>query len=301
MPKPGPKEALVKVAAAGVNFVDVYHRTGLYKLPLPVALGIEGAGIVEAVGPGAHEVAVGDRVGWVQVQGSYATHVLVPEDRIVKLPSKVEPRDAAALLEHAMTAHYLSHSTYPIQSGDTCLVHAAAGGVGSFLTQFAKRRGARVIATVSTAEKERVARDVGADEVIRYTERDFVAEVKRLTDGKGVRVVYDGVGKATLPKSLECVARRGTLVSYGQASGAPEPIDPLALQRQGSIYLTRPSLVHYTATREEYLDRARTVLDLYTSGALTLRLDRTYPLAEVAKAHEAIESRQTKGKVLLIP
>ena len=300
-PEAGANEVRASVAAAGVNFIDVYHRTGLYKLPLPLGIGIEGAGTVEAVGADVRDVAVGDRIAWVQVQGSYATHALVPAERVVKLPDGVDLREGAALLEHGMTAHYLSHSTYAVKAGDTCLVHAAAGGVGALLVQLAKLRGARVIGTVSSEAKERRAREAGADEVIRYTEVDFESEVRRLTGGKGVSVVYDGVGKATFLKSLGCLARRGTLVWYGQASGPPDPLDPQLLQQKGSLYLTRPSLIHYTATREEYQESARAVLDLYTQGKLRLRIDRTFPLEQAAAAHASIESRETMGKVLLLP
>ena len=300
-PEPGPNEVRASVAAAGLNFIDVYHRIGLYKLPLPLRLGIEGAGTVEAVGSSVRDVAVGDRIAWVQVQGSYATHALVPAERAVKLPEGMGFRDGAALFEHGMTAHYLSHSTYAVKSGDTCLVHAAAGGVGALLVQLAKLRGARVIGTVSSEAKERRAREAGADEVIRYTEVDFESEVRRLTGGKGVNAVYDGVGKTTFLKSLGSLAPRGMLVWYGQASGPPDPFDPLLLMQKGSLYLTRPSLVHYSSTREEYQERARAVLDLYASGKLRLRIDRTFPLEQAAAAHAAAESRETMGKVLLIP
>lgn len=300
-PEPGPSAVLVAVAAAGVNFIDVYHRKGFYKLPLPLGIGIEGAGTVAAVGSSVTDLAVGDRVAWVHGQGSYATHALVPREWAVRLPAEMGFREGAALLEHGMTAHYLSHSTYAVKPGDTCLVHAAAGGVGAMLVQLAKLRGARVIGTVSTEAKERVAREAGADEVIRYTEVDFEPEVRRLTGGAGVSVVYDGVGKATFLRSLGSLARRGMLVWYGQASGPPDPFDPLLLMQKGSLYLTRPSLVHYSSTREEYQERARTVLDLYASAKLRLRIDRTYPLEQAAAAHAAVENRKTMGKVLLLP
>ena len=300
-PNPGQGQALVKVEAIGVNFVDIYNRSGLYKNPLPFTPGSEGAGTVEAVGPGVTEVKVGDRVGWAQVGGSYATHVVAPAQKLILIPEGVNWRDAAAVLLQGLTAHYLATSTYPLKTGDSCLVHAAAGGVGRLLCQIAKQRGARVIGTAGSPEKAAIARDGGADEVILYREQDFVAEVRRLTGGAGVQVVYDMVGKDTFDGSLSSLARRGCLVLVGQASGPVPPLDPRVLNTKGSLYLTRPSLGDYTVTREELLARANDVLTWLSEGKLRLRVDRTYPLAEAADAHRALEGRQTAGKVQLMP
>ena len=300
-PNPGQGQALVKVEAIGVNFVDIYNRSGLYKNLLPFTPGSEGAGTVEGVGPGVTEVKVGDRVGWAQVGGSYATHVVAPAQKLILIPEGVNSRDAAAVLLQGLTAHYLATSTYPLKTGDSCLVHAAAGGVGRLLCQIAKQRGARVIGTAGSPEKAAIARDGGADEVILYREQDFVAEVRRLTGGAGVQVVYDMVGKDTFDGSLSSLARRGCLVLVGQASGPVPPLDPRVLNTKGSLYLTRPSLGDYTVTREELLARANDVLTWLSEGKLRLRVDRTYPLAEAAEAHRALEGRQTAGKVQLMP
>jgi NADPH2:quinone reductase len=300
-PKPGDGQALVRIEAAGVNFIDVYQRTGLYKNPLPYGLGLEGAGVVEAVGGGVTSVRAGDRVAWTGVPGSYATHNVVPADKLVTLPPGVDARAGAAAMLQGMTAHYLAHSTYPLKRGDTCLVHAAAGGVGLLLCQMAKRAGARVIGTVSTEEKAKLARDAGADDIIFYTRQDLVEEVKRLTGGKKLQVVYDSVGKDTFEKGLDCLALRGYMVLYGASSGPVAPLDPQVLNAKGSIFLTRPSLFHYTATRDELVKRAGDVLGWIQKGELKLRIGATFSLAEAAKAHRDLEGRKTTGKVLLIP
>ena len=300
-PTPGPRQALVKLATAGVNYLDIYVRAGLYKSALPLTLGSEGVGTVEAVGPDVAEVAVGDRVGWAMFPGSYATHAVVPAAQLVPIPAEVSDRDAAAALLQGMTAHYLATSTYPLQRGDTCLVHAAAGGVGQLLCQVAKMRGARVIGTAGSEQKAAVARAAGADAVILYREQDFAAEVRRLTDGAGVQVVYDSVGKDTFDRSLTCLARRGLLVLFGQSSGPIPPFDPQVLNARGWLFLTRPTLGDYTATRAELLGRASDVFGWIASGQLRLAIERTYPLAEAAAAHRALASRETAGKVLLTP
>jgi NADPH2:quinone reductase len=300
-PKPGAGQALVKIEACGVNYVDIYQRSGLYKGALPFPLGLEGAGVVEEVGPDVSEVREGDRVAWPQVPGSYATHNVVPAARVVKLPSGVSSKDGAAAMLQGMTAHYLISSTYPLKKGETCLVHAAAGGVGLLLCQMAKRAGARVIGTVSTEAKAKLAREAGADEVILYTQQDFEAEVKRLTDGKGVQVVYDSVGKDTFDKSLGCLAPRGYLVLFGQSSGPIAPFDAQVLNAKGSLFLTRPSLGHHLLTREELLQRAGELLGWIASGQLKLRIDKAFPLAEAAEAHHQLSGRLTTGKLLLIP
>ncbi|MBI4562694.1 MAG: quinone oxidoreductase [Candidatus Rokubacteria bacterium] len=300
-PAPGPGQARVKIEAAGVNFIDIYQRSGLLKGALPLALGLEGAGTVEAVGPNVTEVKVGDRVAWTGVSGSYATHNVIAGDRLVVLPAKLSFQDGAGAMLQGMTAHYLSHTTYPLKPGDSCLVHAAAGGVGLLLCQMAKTRGARVIGTVSTEAKAKLAREAGAEEVILYTQQDFEAEVKRLTGGKGVNVVYDSVGKDTFDKSLNCLALRGYLVLYGQSSGPVPPFDAQVLNAKGSLFLTRPSLFHYTDTRQALLQRAGEVLGWIEAGKLRLRVERTYPLAEAAEAHKALAGRQTTGKILLLP
>ena len=300
-PTPGRGQALVRIEACGVNFVDVYHRTGLYKFPLPFSLGQEGAGVVEAVGPDVSDVRAGDRVAWTGISGSYATHNLVPADRLVKLPASLSFNDGAAAMLQGLTAHYLACTTYPLKNGDTCVVHAAAGGVGLLLCQMAKRAGARVFGTVSTEGKAKLAREAGADEVILYTQQDFEAEVKRLTNGKGVPVVYDSVGKDTFEKSLNCLAPRGYLVLYGQSSGPVPPFDAQVLSQKGSLFLTRPTLASYITTREELLQRAGEVLGWIASGQLKLRVEKTFPLKEAAEAHRQLAGRLTTGKVLLIP
>ena len=300
-PAPGPGQVLVKVEAAGLNFIDVYHRTGLYPNPLPFTPGPEGAGTVAALGPGVSGFRPGDRVAWASGLGSYAEQVLVPAAQLVPVPSGVDTRTAAALMLQGMTAHYLSESTYPLKAGDTCLIHAAAGGVGLLLVQMAKQRGARVFGTVSTDEKAALARGAGADEVIRYTKADFLAEVKRLTDGRGVQVVYDSVGQSTFEKSLDCLALRGMLVLFGQSSGPVPAFNPSLLAGKGSLFLTRPTLFHYVADRASLEARAGAVLGLSASGRLKVRIERTFPLAEAAEAHRTLEGRKTTGKVLLLP
>ncbi len=299
-PKTG--EALVRVEAAGVNFIEVYLRTGAYKpAAYPFTPGGECAGVVEAVGPGVTDVKKGDRVATFQAQGAYAAKALVPAAKLVPVPDRVSSRQAAAAMLQGMTAHYLATSTRPLSPGDTCLVHAAAGGVGLLLCAIAKRRGARVIGTVSTKAKAQLARAAGADEVIVYTEQDFVAETKRLTGGKGVAVVYDSVGKTTFEKGLDVLAPRGMMALFGQSSGAVAPIDPQVLNAKGSLFLTRPTLFHYAASRSELLGRASEVLGWVADGTLPLRIDREVPLANAAAAHRALEARETSGKVLLIP
>jgi NADPH2:quinone reductase len=300
-PEPGRGEARLRIEAVGLNFVDVYHRTGLYPLSLPFTPGTEAAGVVDAVGPEVSTVAVGDRVAYVLKVGAYAEYATVSAERLVKIPESIETRTAAAAMVQGMTAHFLATSTYSIRNGDAVLIHAAAGGVGLLLVQMAKRAGAQVIGTVSTEEKAQLAREAGADHVIRYTERDFEPEVQRLTEGRGVQVVYDSVGKDTFERSLKSLARRGMLVLFGQSSGPVPPLDPQRLARGGSLFLTRPSLAHYTATHEELVWRASEVLNAVRSGELKLRIEREYPLGEAAEAHRALEGRETMGKVLLVP
>jgi NADPH2:quinone reductase len=300
-PAPRSGEALVRHEAIGVNFIDVYHRTGLYPLPLPFIPGSEGAGVVEQVGPEVTEVAVGDRVAYAMNPGSYAEFSVVPAWRLVRIPDGLDARSAAAAMLQGMTAHYLTTSVYRLKADDTALVHAAAGGVGLLLTQMARRVGARAIGTVSTEEKAQLAREAGAAEVIFYTRQDFEAETRRLTDGKGVQVVYDSVGQTTFLKSLNSLAPRGMLALYGQSSGPVASFDPALLAQRGSLFLTRPSLAHYAATREELLYRAGEVLSWVLKGELKLRIEHTFPLAEAAAAHRALEGRQTTGKILLIP
>jgi NADPH:quinone reductase len=299
--KPGDGQALVRIEAAGVNFIDVYQRAGLYKNPLPYSVGLEGAGVVEAVGGGVTTVRAGDRVAWTGIPGSYATHNVVPADKLVTLPAGVDARAGASAMLQGMTAHYLAHSTYPLKAGDTCVVHAAAGGVGLLLCQMARRAGARVIGTVSTEEKAKLAREAGAHDVILYTRQDFEAELKRLTGGKGLQVVYDSVGRDTFEKGFNCLAPRGYMVLYGQSSGPVGPLDPQVLNAKGSLFLTRPSLFHYTAARAELVQRAGDVLTWIQRGELKLRIGATFPLAEAAQAHRDLEGRRTTGKVLLIP
>jgi NADPH2:quinone reductase len=300
-PQPGPGQALIRLGAIGVNFIDIYFRMGRYKADLPMTLGNEGAGIVEAVGAGVSEVAVGDRVAWTMQRGSYAEYAVVPASMLVKIPGHVTFETAAAAMLQGMTAHYLTQSTYALKSDDTCLVHAAAGGTGALIVQMAKMRGARVFGTVSTEEKAKIAREAGADETIRYTEKDFAAEVKRLTDGRGVDVIYDSVGQSTFDKSLDSLRPRGVLALFGQSSGGVPPFDLNVLNGKGSLFVTRPSLVHHLLTREELLWRAGDVLQWIDHGKLKLRIERTYPLAEAAAAHRDLESRRTAGKLLLIP
>ena len=299
--KPGPGQVLIKLHAIGVNFIDVYHRTGLYKLPLPFTPGMEGSGVVESVGTDVTEVQLGDRVAYAMTVGAYAELAVVPSRQLVKIPATMDFSSAAAVMLQGMTAHYLTHSTYAIQPGDTILVHAAAGGAGLLIAQMAKRCGARVIGTVSTEEKASLARSAGVDEVILYTQADFEAEVKRLTEGKGLPVVYDSVGKTTYEKSLNCLRPRGMMVLFGQSSGAVPPIDPGILAAKGSLYLTRPSLGHYSATREELVSRADDVIGWVSKGELKLRIEKTFALSDAAEAHRELESRRTTGKLLIIP
>ena len=301
VPAPGPGQALFRIEATGVNFIEIYHRTGLYKSTLPTILGSEAAGTVEAVGPGVTTVRPGDRVASLNVLGAYAEAALAPADRVVPLPAGVSARQGAAVLLQGVTAQYLTSSTFPLAQGQTCLVHAAAGGLGLLLCQMARRRGARVIGTVSTEAKAALAREAGADEVILYTQTDFEPEVKRLTGGAGVQVVYDSVGRTTFAKGLNCLARRGMMVLCGQSSGPVEAFDPQLLNQKGSLFLTRPTLAHYTATRAELLERAGEVLGWVAEGALTVRIGREFPLAQAAEAHRELEARRTTGKVLLIP
>lgn len=301
VPTPAAHEALIKVAAIGVNFIDIYHRIGLYKVPLPFTPGNEASGVVESLGDQVTEVRVGQRVAFAMTLGGYAEYVLVPAARLVLLPEKLSFEQGAAAMLQGMTAHYLTHATYALKAGETCLIHAAAGGVGLLLIQMAKRLGARVLGTVSTEEKAQLAHAAGADEIIFYTRQDFTSEVKRLTEGKGVDVVYDSVGKTTYEKSLNCLRPRGYLVLFGQSSGAVPPIDPLMLNAKGSLFLTRATLAHYTATRTELLQRAGEVLNWAANGELTLRIHRVFGLAEAGQAHTLLEGRQTSGKLLLKP
>ena len=300
-PTPKPGEAIVKIDAAGLNYIDVYQRSGLYKLDLPLTLGLEAGGTVTAVGAGVTEVKVGDKVAYTGVPGAYAQYAAVPAQRLVVLPPGLQPKQGAAAMLQGMTAHYLACSTYPLKTGDTCLVHAAAGGVGLLLCQIARTRGARVIGTVSTDEKAKLAREAGADQVILYTKQDFEFEVKRITGGKGLQVVYDSVGKTTFDKGFNCLAPRGMMVLYGQSSGPIGAFDPQVLNQKGSLFLTRPSLGHYTATREDLQQRAGEVLGWIRDGKLKLRTELEFPLKDAAQAHRALEGRKTTGKVLLIP
>jgi NADPH2:quinone reductase len=299
VPEPQAGEALVRVEYAGVNFIDVYKRTGLYKVPLPATLGEEGAGVVERVGSGVTAVRVGDRVAWASVIGAYADFAIVKAERLVPVPPDVETRIAAAVMLQGMTAHYLACSTYPLREGDRCIVHAAAGGVGLLLVQIAKRRGAFVIGTAGSDEKAQLARAAGADEVIVYTRQDFPTEVRRITGERGVQVIYDSVGQTTFLPGLDLLAPRGMMVAFGQSSGAVAPIDPLLLSQKGSLFLTRPTLAHYVTTREELLGRARELFEWIASGALDVRIGAEFPLERVADAHRALEGRTTTGKVLL--
>jgi NADPH:quinone reductase len=301
VPQPKTNEAVVKLAASGVNFIDVYFREGRYKSPLPIVLGQEGAGVVSAVGAEVKSVKVGDRVAWCGLHGSYAEYAAVLADRLVQIPQGVSEEQAAATMLQGMTAQYLSYDTYPLKRGETALVHAAAGGVGLLLVQMAHNLGARVIATVSTEEKAKLAREAGADEVILYAQADFEVETKRLTNGKGVDVVYDSVGKTTFDKGLNVLRTRGMMVLFGGSSGAVPPFDLIALSQKGSLYVTRPSLTNYIATREELVARSSAVFGMIAAGKLKLRSEHTYPLAEAQRAHRDLEARKTTGKLLLIP
>jgi len=304
VPQPAPKagEALVKLEAAGLNYIDVYFRTGAYKAAsLPFTPGLEGAGTVTAVGDGVREVKVGDKVAYTGIAGAYAEFAAVPAARLVVLPAGLTTKQGAAMMLQGMTAHYLACATYPLKKGDACLVHAAAGGVGLLLCQIAKMRGARVIGTVSTPEKAKLAREAGADEVILYTQQDFEAEVKRLADGKGLQVVYDSVGQTTFDKGFNCLAPRGMMVLYGQSSGPVGTFDPQILAQKGSLFLTRPSLFSYIATREDLVQRAGDLAGWIRDGKLRMRMEFEFPLKDAADAHRALEGRKTTGKVLLLP
>jgi len=292
-PEPGPGQALVKLAASGVNYIDVYFRKGLYPIPPPIVLGSEGAGTVEALGPDAKNLAVGDRVAYAMARGSYADYAVVPDWQLVKIPAAMDFNTAAAAMLQGMTAHYLTHSTYPLKTGDSCLIHAAAGGTGLLLVQMAKMRGAHVIATVGTEEKAKLAKDASADEIVIYTKDDFTAKAK------GVHVVYDSVGQSTFTKSLDCLRPRGFMVSFGNASGPVADISPLILMQKGSLFLTRPTLGNYVATPDELAWRAGDVLNWISEGKLKLRIHKVYPLADAAQAHRDLESRNTTGKLLL--
>ena len=301
-PEPGAGQVLIAVEAAGVNYIDVYHRTGQYKTATPFMPGQEAAGTVAALGPGVTGFRVGDRIACYDGGlGAYAEYAVAPANRVVRLPDGVSAAQGAALMLQGMTAHYLACTTYPLHPGDTCLVHAAAGGVGHLLCQIAKRRGARVIGTVSTAAKAALARESGADEVISYVEQDFEAEVRRLTGGAGVQVVYDSVGRTTFDAGLRCLARRGMMVLFGQSSGPVTPLDPQVLNQRGSLFLTRPTLGHYVATRDELLARAEELLRWVQDETLVLHIDREWQLAQAADAHRALQSRTTAGKLLLRP
>ena len=308
LPAPQPKsnEVVVKIKAAGVNFIDVYNREGRYKAPLPLVLGQEAAGVVLAVGSDVHDFAVGDLVAYTSVLGSYAEYAAVPADRLVKIPTGVSEREATAAMLQGLTAHYLVYDTHPLKKGETALIHAAAGGVGLLLVQMAHNLGAHVIATVSTEEKAALAREAGADDVILYTQTDFEVETKRLIGeksggGRGVDVVYDSVGKTTFEKGLNLLRPRGMMVLFGGSSGAVTPIDPLVLTQKGSLFLTRPSLGNYIATAQELQTRAAAVFGMIRDGKLKLRIEHVYPLAEVQQAHRDLEARKTTGKLLLLP
>ena len=300
VPEAKGSEAVVKIAAAGVNFIDVYYREGRYKAVLPFVPGQEASGEVVAIGPDVSDVKVGDRVAYTMVLGSYAEYASVASDRLVKIPDGVNYQQAAAVMLQGMTAHYLSHSTYPLRKGETALVHAAAGGVGLLLVQIAHNIGARVIGTVSTEEKAKLARQAGADQVILYTQTDFEAETKRLTDGKGVDVVYDSVGKTTFEKGLNVLRPRGYMVLFGGSSGAVSPFDLIQLAQKGSLFVTRPTLSHYVVTRQELEERSGAVFGMLKAGKLNVRIAHTYPLKDAAQAHRDLEGRKTTGKLLLL-
>jgi NADPH2:quinone reductase len=301
-PEPGPGEACVRLAASGVTFIDVYQRTGLYPKETPFTLGQEGAGEVDAVGEGVEDLSVGDYVAFAGAMGAYAEYAVVPAERLVPFNvTLVEARLAAAVMLQGMTAHYLTHSTFPLEEGQTALVHAAAGGVGLLLVQMAKMRGATVIGTVGNEEKAKLARGAGADEVIIYTQQDFVEETRRITGGEGVHVAYDSVGKETFEGSLDCLRRRGYMVLFGASSGPVPPFDIQTLNQKGGLFLTRPALAHYTATREELMWRAESLLSWIGQGNLDVRIGGTYSLADAAQAHRDLEGRKTTGKLILIP
>jgi NADPH:quinone reductase len=299
VPAPGPGEALVRVEFVGVNFIDIYKRSGLYTVPLPSTIGEEGAGTVEAVGEGVTDIRAGDRVAWASIGGACAEYAIVPAARLVPVPREVDSRVAAAVMLQGMTAHYLATTTYPLAEGHRCLVHAAAGGVGLLLVQIAKRRGAHVIGTAGTDEKAELAKGAGADDVIVYTRQDFVDEVRRLTDSRGVHVVYDSVGKTTFLRGFDVIVPRGMMVLFGQSSGPVDPINPQLLNQKGSLFLTRPTLSHYTAARDELLWRAGELFEWIGRGELAVRIGAEFPLSEVAEAHRELEGRRTTGKVVL--
>jgi NADPH:quinone reductase len=301
VPEPKATEAIVKLGAVGVNFIDVYHREGRYKVSVPFIPGQEGAGVIVAVGTDVKSLKNGDRVAWTATLGCYAEYAAVAADRLVSIPPGVSDQQAAATMLQGMTAHYLCHDSYPLKKGETALVHAAAGGVGLLLTQMAHNIGARVIATVSTEEKAKLARDAGADDTILYSQTDFEAETKRLMNGKGLDVIYDSVGKTTFEKGLNLLRPRGMMVLFGGSSGAVPPLDPIVLTQKGSLFLTRPSLGNYIATRDELMARSSAVFGMIASAKLKLRIEHTYPLAEVQRAHRDLEGRKTTGKLLLIP
>jgi NADPH:quinone reductase len=301
VPKPKANEAVVKIAAIGVNFIDVYFREGRYPSALPFVDGQEAAGTVTEVGSEVKTVKPGDRVAYTGVIGAYAEYAAVPADRLVHVPDKITDQQAAAAMLQGMTAHYLLNSTYPLKKGETALIHAAAGGVGLLLVQMAKSIGARAIGTVGTEDKAKLAREAGAEEVIVYTQQDFEVETKRLTENKGVHVVYDGVGKSTFEKGLNVLRPRGYMVLFGGASGAVPPFDPIALSQKGSLFLTRPSLIHYIATRQELEQRSSDIFNMILAGKLKLRIGHTYELEEVQQAHRDLEGRKTTGKILLVP
>ena len=301
VPIPGKGQALVRIANSGVNFIDIYFRIGLYKADLPFTPGMEAAGVVEAVGEDVTDLQPGDRVAYAMARGSYAQYAVVPAWQLVKLPAGLDLSLAAAAMLQGMTAHYLTHSTFPLQHGQTCLVHAAAGGAGQLVVQMAKRRGARVIGTVGSAEKAAIAKEIGADETILYNEQDWVAETKRITEGRGVDVVYDSVGASTFMGSLDCLRPRGMMVTYGNASGPVPPIAPLELAKRGSLFLTRPTLFHYIARRQDLERSARELFEVIGSGVVRIEIGQTYPLRDVARAHVELEGRRTMGSTVLLP
>jgi NADPH2:quinone reductase len=301
IPQPKPNEIVIKIAAAGINFIDVYYREGRYPVPPPFVDGSEAAGVVHAVGSDVKSWKAGDRVGYCMILGSYAEYAAIPAERAVRVPQGVSDQQAAAALLQGMTAHYLVHSTYPLKKGEIALIHAAAGGMGLLLVQMAKQIGARVIATVGSDEKAKLASEAGADDVIVYTRQDFEAETKRLTEGKGVHVIYDSVGKTTFDKDLNLLRPRGYLALFGASSGAVPPVDPMLLAQKGSIFLTRPTLGHYAASREELEWRSREVFEQIAAGKLKLRIAHVYKLSDAAQAHRDLEARKTTGKLLLLP
>ncbi len=301
LPSPGPGQVLVRIRSIGVNFIDIYHRKGLYPASTPFIPGMEASGVVEEIGDGVSGVEAGDRVAYAMILGSYAEYAVLNADKLILIPESIDFESASAVLLQGMTAHYLTHSTFPLQKGNTVLLHAAAGGVGLLLTQIARRMGAQVIATVSTDEKAELVKEAGADEVVLYSRGDFDSEVKRLTNGTGVDVVFDSVGRDTFDKSLSCLKPRGTMVLFGQSSGPVPPFDPNILNPKGSLFLTRPNLSHYVATRAELLQRAGDIFRWVAEGHLKLRIDSVFPLSDASEAHRMLESRNTRGKVLLCP